>query len=116
MGLLRILAAASLCAAALTGCGGDADNATPSTAQDHPEWSAAVSRCSQGLVDAADSAPPLSYQQMLGSRGFHAERRIVCEQLTQCQWEETGNPAVEFTVKSQNAFEDCYGLVFSQFE
>ena len=68
------------------------------------------------MVEARESAEWGSAQRLLGYPEMHAERRAVCEQMVQCQWEETGTPAIEFTVSSRRAYEDCYHLVFSQFD
>ena len=86
------------------------------TARGHPDWSSANGRCEYAMIEAGDSADVLSAQFALSLPDWQAERLLVCMQLSQCQWEETGTPAVEFTVKSRRAYEDCYDLVFSQFD
>lgn len=99
----------------VAGCGSDAPE-TPATAREHPEWSAVVSRCERALIEARDAAEWGSAQWMLGSDApsMDVARQDVCEQMAQCQWEETGTPATEFTVASKRAYEDCYRLVFSR--
>ncbi|WP_419848641.1 hypothetical protein [Candidatus Poriferisocius sp.] len=109
---LGILLAALMLVA---GCGSDAPK-TPETAREHPGWNLAVNRCERALVDERDSAEWGSAQWALGSPTMGDARRDVCEQMAQCQWDETGTPAVEFTVSSRYAYEDCYYLVFSQFD
>lgn len=104
-----------LVAVLIAGCGSDTQE-TPKAAREHPDWSPSVNRCIHGLVDARDAAEWGSVQWMLGSDtpSMAEARRDVCEQMAECQWQETGTPAVEFTVASKSAYEDCYRLVFSR--
>ena len=75
-----------------------------------------MSSCARALLEARDSAEYGSAQWILGSPDMGESRTAVCRQLVQCQWEETGDVNWEFTVASRRAYEDCYRLVFSQFD
>lgn len=99
----------------ISGCGGDAPPEAES-AQDHPDWSAAVGVCDQAVLDARDDYEYGSAQWILGYEEMHEARRGFCEAMTQCLWDETGNVIVEFTVASKRAFEDCTRLVLSVFD
>ena len=117
--MVRKSATVVLFAAVLAACGSDGPPPTeepPASAQAHPDWYRQVNLCDQAMVDSADSAAYGSAQHILGSPSMAFERRAVCGQLLECQWQETGTPVIEFTVKSRRGYEDCYDLVFSQFE
>ena len=83
------------------------------SAQEHPGWETAVGQCEVALVKAAETAEYGSPIWIFRYPDMSADLvEPACALLTQCLWQETGNVYQEFTVRSRQALEDCYELVF----
>lgn len=123
MGPLRTAAVALLLVAGCTSSGPDAaEVAAPPTeevyrtAQEHPGWEDAVDLCSDALVEAAEVADYGSPVRIFRYPESADLLEPTCYLLTDCLWQETGNVFQEFTVRSRQALEDCWNLVFDYFE